>query len=326
MIIISYCLLYIVLLYFTLLSFVKISLTNDIDEMFARQKILQSILDHFQLKKPLPIDVSSSVRKKYENHIDKINEHDENKKFVTFFDIPSNKIMFPIIFFKIPKILRSYIFKEGSIKLDYYSYTDHDEEFFGNIYVTTKDNEIMECIGNVTFEKNLPLNGTINIPLNINLLSKIIDLNEENIEIFIKIHKQNVTFPYLLNFASLKFHSIDTKERSKRNVENICQSKSSENSCCLRLLKINFDEIGWNFILSPKEINTNYCYGKCYSYKSDSLVGDAIYRLYSISKKEHKRCCYPTQFRELNITIFKEGSFIETKIINDILIKKCSCY
>nr|QWX95830.1 TGFbeta ligand [Strongyloides stercoralis] len=328
MILIPNSLLYLFLSYVTFLSFIKISFTNNIDEIFAKQKILQKILDHFQLEKPLIVDASSKVIKKYENHIDKSYETDESKKAISFVDIPSYQILFPIIFFKIPKILNSNVIKEAFIKLDYYSKISRDKNkiFYGDIYVMSSNDKLLECIGNVTFGETSSLNNVINVPLDVNLLSKAINATNGNINLFIKIHNEESYFPYSLNFASLNLHSLEKKRRKKRNAENICQSKSSENSCCLRSLKINFDEIGWNFIISPKEINTNYCYGKCYSYKSDSLVGDAIYRLHSISKKEHRSCCYPTQFRELNITIFKEGSFIETKIINDILIKKCSCY
>uniref|UniRef100_A0A0K0FAB1 TGF_BETA_2 domain-containing protein n=1 Tax=Strongyloides venezuelensis TaxID=75913 RepID=A0A0K0FAB1_STRVS len=318
-----------ILLSFTIfLSIIKISYMEDIDENIVKQKILQKILDHFQLEKPLTVDVSSKVRKKYEAPVNKMDDWDEVKKPVTFFEIPSKKISSSTIFFNIPKILRAYLFQEAFLKLDYYSNANVNinETFNGEIYIITDKNELLESIGNVTFGGNSSSNGTLNVPLDVNLLSKIINSDDTNLNIYIKVHKTKINISYSFNFASIKFHSVERKERKKRSNENICQSKSSETSCCLRSLKINFDEIGWNFIISPKEINTNYCYGKCISYKSDSLVGDAIYRLHSLNKKEHKSCCYPTQFRELNITIFKEGSFIETKIINDILIKKCSCY
>lgn len=62
--------------------------------------------------------------------------------------------------------------------------------------------------------------------------------------------------------------------RSRRNLlqSNICDPTklNSTNTCCLYDLMIDFEKVGWDFVIAPKRYNAFLCNGIC-TYKEVGL-------------------------------------------------------
>lgn len=62
----------------------------------------------------------------------------------------------------------------------------------------------------------------------------------------------------------LELELIDGSGRSKRT-SNICQTGTNETKCCLYDLMIDFEKVGWEFVIAPKRYNAYICSGECSS-------------------------------------------------------------
>lgn len=52
--------------------------------------------------------------------------------------------------------------------------------------------------------------------------------------------------------------------RSRRNTQpNVCRPGSNETKCCLYDLMIDFEKVGWDFVIAPKRYNAYICNGEC---------------------------------------------------------------
>ena len=60
----------------------------------------------------------------------------------------------------------------------------------------------------------------------------------------------------------LELEVIDENGRSKR-APNICTAGSNETKCCLYDLMIDFEKVGWEFVIAPKRYNAYICSGEC---------------------------------------------------------------
>ena len=82
-----------------------------------------------------------------------------------------------------------------------------------------------------------------------------------------KILLAKVRSTELANLAQTHLTETRTKRAARGPPPNPCTTSEGENQldqhCCLDTVEIDFHQIGWNFILSPRKIQYSFCRGSC---------------------------------------------------------------
>ena len=60
----------------------------------------------------------------------------------------------------------------------------------------------------------------------------------------------------------LELELLDGSTRHKRT-PHTCQAEANETKCCLYDLMIDFEKVGWEFVIAPKRYNAFICSGEC---------------------------------------------------------------
>uniref|UniRef100_A0A0N4ZI53 TGF_BETA_2 domain-containing protein n=1 Tax=Parastrongyloides trichosuri TaxID=131310 RepID=A0A0N4ZI53_PARTI len=311
-----------------LIAFVEENNKDGVKVAIVKEQILKKILENFDLKEPLKnVTVPEKIEKMF---MVKNLENDNNEYDMippSTIDISPMNASLPHLRFKNPYILRENTFQSVILKLkiNKKKILSNDKVINGKIYLLTNSNEFSEAVGDIHFNDDILLKELIEIPLNEILIKRIINEGVEDISFYIKLDNYDEPLLNIIDYTTLVINTKRKKIRTKRS-EQTSRCKTKVDGCCKRNLRINFDNIGWNFIVSPKEIVANYCEGKCHPYGVYTSIGSALYALHNSNLFDHKSCCFPSVFNDLNISIFREGSIVETKVIKDILVKKCDCY
>lgn len=65
-------------------------------------------------------------------------------------------------------------------------------------------------------------------------------------------------------FLEIEMLEETSSGRSRRFANrNLCQQSSNITSCCLYDLIIDFEKVGWEFVVAPKRYNAYICSGIC---------------------------------------------------------------
>uniref|UniRef100_A0A0N4ZG70 TGF_BETA_2 domain-containing protein n=1 Tax=Parastrongyloides trichosuri TaxID=131310 RepID=A0A0N4ZG70_PARTI len=209
------------------------------------------------------------------------------------------------------------------------------------IYRRYKDGTIGEEMGNIEFKHDFEYNSNkVVIPINSTWLNNNWSTKINDLAVYVKasiIHPIVIVNDFIVTHAnsfidtpvfekrmifSIKYKNIIS--RSKRSQLFNCTIKNGK-SCCLKSLKINLIDIGWNFVLSPQHIDVGICLGDCQLLDNNSLNSDVInYRRDSFPN--YKSCCHPTKYESLKMLISVSNTTISEINIPNLLTRQCGCY
>ena len=97
---------------------------------------------------------------------------------------------------------------------------------------------------------------------------------EENLGVVVKVQVEKNNNMELeiggVGTAEGPYLQIDIQEgawrnRVKRTTNRVCSEEFDPDvtQCCMWPLRIDFDEFGWDWVLSPKTYDANFCSGDC---------------------------------------------------------------
>uniref|UniRef100_A0A0N4Z006 Ig-like domain-containing protein n=1 Tax=Parastrongyloides trichosuri TaxID=131310 RepID=A0A0N4Z006_PARTI len=172
-----------------------------------------------------------------------------------------------------------------------------------------------------------------NIPISNEFLKEMWNEPYYNIIVYAKLSFKDyknvektfeIKLPSVIKSFRLKFDGNNL--RKKRSSIDICDPLKVGKSCCVSDEVINLNNItAFKNVFFPKVINIRKCVGSCVL--RDSLY-HSTYMLEKLTNGSIKKqsCCYPTQYEEIKITVGKTLSTAVEVLINDLVIKSCSCY
>ncbi|KAM6041418.1 growth/differentiation factor 15 [Chlamydotis macqueenii] len=113
--------------------------------------------------------------------------------------------------------------------------------------------------------------------------------------------------------------------RRARGLEEECGG--SEGKCCLRSLKVSFEDIGWSdWVIAPHSYSMRFCQGSCpHNYKPASMHAQIRARLHALSRAAPPPCCVPAAYDPMVLMHYDgQGRLIST-LFEDMLVTRCHC-
>nr|CAD2166863.1 unnamed protein product [Meloidogyne enterolobii] len=110
--------------------------------------------------------------------------------------------------------------------------------------------------------------------------------------------------------------------RSRRNA-NTCKPGSNNTKCCLYDLVIDFEKIGWGFVIAPKRYNAYVCSGECARMANSPSMGR--FQAAAAAKIDHFQCCHPKEYNGITILFVQENNNVLIRQIPNMVAKDCGC-
>lgn len=213
---------------------------------------------------------------------------------------------------------------------------DNDDKFVLRLSLLTKSSDgIVSARPLQNFEIHRHLIGWHSQQIPISLMNEVV--NDESIaasaNVTVNFRMQCLNcdyhpFPESMTKQNVPFLKVDSRRRrTRRNGANAC----GQGRCCPKELIVDFNNMGWDWVLFPKRYIANYCEGTCSniprnraSMSSSSHIINAM--LQYLGSGKTSSCCVPNdeEFIE-NFTYMDQMGNIKTapKILRTI--NSCRC-
>ncbi|XP_048144318.1 growth/differentiation factor 15 isoform X2 [Corvus hawaiiensis] len=113
--------------------------------------------------------------------------------------------------------------------------------------------------------------------------------------------------------------------RRARGLEEECGK--SDGKCCLKSLKVSFQDIGWSdWVIAPNSYYMRFCEGSCpHNYKPASMHAQIKSRVHSLSKAAPPPCCVPAGYDPMVLMHYNSEGRLVSSLFEDMLVTRCHC-
>jgi growth differentiation factor 8/11 len=117
------------------------------------------------------------------------------------------------------------------------------------------------------------------------------------------------------------------QSRDKRSTSLDCSDESAEHRCCRFPLEVDFEEMGWDWIIAPKLYRPYYCSGDCpFVFQPLSPHTHITYQ----HADRHRRlaagpCCTPAKMSSISMLYFDERGNIIYATLPKMVADQCGC-
>nr|XP_030112850.3 growth/differentiation factor 15 [Taeniopygia guttata] len=113
--------------------------------------------------------------------------------------------------------------------------------------------------------------------------------------------------------------------RRARGLEEECGK--SDGKCCLKSLKVSFQDIGWSdWVIAPHSYYMRFCEGSCpHNYKPASMHAQIQSRVHSLSKAAPPPCCVPAGYDPMVLMHLDSEGRLVSSLFQDMLVTRCHC-
>ncbi|XP_064353408.1 growth/differentiation factor 15 [Dromaius novaehollandiae] len=115
------------------------------------------------------------------------------------------------------------------------------------------------------------------------------------------------------------------RPRRARALEDEC--RKSDGKCCLRSLKVSFQDIGWaDWVVAPSSYYMRFCAGSCpHNYKAASMHAQVKARLHALAGATPAPCCVPAAYDPMVLMHYDGDGRLVSTVFEDMLVTKCHC-
>ncbi|EGT47784.1 hypothetical protein CAEBREN_22190 [Caenorhabditis brenneri] len=151
----------------------------------------------------------------------------------------------------------------------------------------------------------------------------------------VAIHPQQTTKDSELMVLQLatKFNGVIAPSRKRRSYSTpICTKDRRSPGCCLYDLTIEFDKIGWDWIIAPPKYNAYMCRGDC-KLNSHHFMNDYAHskimrsqgRIDDDVNTEMGFCCHPTDYDYIKLIYVNRSGRVSVANVNGMIARRCGC-
>jgi len=94
-------------------------------------------------------------------------------------------------------------------------------------------------------------------------------------------------------------------------------------SCCRHSFRVDFASIGYDWIISPKQYDANYCLGECA--RPTSVELSSIHAHLTIPSNV-TRCCAPKDMAGLQVMYRDKDGGFHKRVIDRMIVLSCGCH
>ncbi|CAD5216555.1 unnamed protein product [Bursaphelenchus okinawaensis] len=123
----------------------------------------------------------------------------------------------------------------------------------------------------------------------------------------------------------LEFEIFDMPGRSRRSTPNVCHAGQNETKCCLYDLIIDFEKVGWEFVIAPKRYNAYICNGDCNAQSQGMPLVSTHGSMTAKTQTDFFQCCHPKDYTGVTIVYVTESNQIWVKEVPGMVARKCGC-
>ncbi|XP_027563728.1 growth/differentiation factor 15 [Neopelma chrysocephalum] len=124
---------------------------------------------------------------------------------------------------------------------------------------------------------------------------------------------------------------VETREntargaRRARGLEEECGK--SDGKCCLKSLKVSFQDIGWSdWVIAPHSYYMRFCEGSCpHNYKPANMHAQIKSRVHSLSRATPPPCCVPAGYDPMVLMHYDGEGRLVSSVFEDMLVTSCHC-
>ncbi|KAM8795070.1 growth/differentiation factor 15 [Eudromia elegans] len=115
------------------------------------------------------------------------------------------------------------------------------------------------------------------------------------------------------------------RRRALQEEEEECGK--SEGKCCLRSLKVSFQDIGWaDWVVAPKSYYMRFCQGSCpHNYRAASMHAQVQARVHALARGAPAPCCVPAAYEPMVLMHYDAQGRLVSTVFEDMLVTKCHC-
>ncbi|ETN79379.1 transforming growth factor beta like domain protein, partial [Necator americanus] len=150
-------------------------------------------------------------------------------------------------------------------------------------------------------------------------------LNGQNIA----IHPQQDRHSQHTMVMSVTLNS-EAFSRRKRSPA-VCMPEDQEPGCCLYDLTVDFQQMGWKFIIAPHKYNAYMCRGDCtLSHAHVARAGHTkVAKTGIITRQEatgnQGMCCHPSEYDAVRMIYMNADNQVTMARVPGMIARKCSC-
>lgn len=141
----------------------------------------------------------------------------------------------------------------------------------------------------------------------------------------------NVSAALATSWGETLVLEVETQEnparaaRRARGLDEECGK--SDGKCCLKSLKVSFQDIGWSdWVVAPSSYYMRFCEGSCpHNYKPASMHAQIKSRVHSLSKAAPPPCCVPADYDPMVLMHLDSEGRLVSSLFEDMLVTRCHC-
>uniref|UniRef100_A0A1I7UJS0 TGF_BETA_2 domain-containing protein n=1 Tax=Caenorhabditis tropicalis TaxID=1561998 RepID=A0A1I7UJS0_9PELO len=133
---------------------------------------------------------------------------------------------------------------------------------------------------------------------------------------------------------STKHSGVVTVSRSRRSTATpVCTKENPSAGCCLYDLVIEFDKIGWDWIIAPPKYNAYVCRGDCrlnsHHFMNDfghsKVMRSASRSMDEVSNSNVGFCCHPVDYDYIRLIYVNRNGRVSVANVNGMIARRCGC-
>lgn len=118
--------------------------------------------------------------------------------------------------------------------------------------------------------------------------------------------------------------------KRRSHAKPVCNAEAQSKGCCLYDLEIEFEKIGWDWIVAPPRYNAYMCRGDChYNAHHFNLAETGHSKImraaHKVSNPEIGYCCHPTEYDYIKLIYVNRDGRVSIANVNGMIAKKCGC-
>ncbi|VDL69361.1 unnamed protein product [Nippostrongylus brasiliensis] len=309
------------------------------------EDIKNRLLSSMGMREPPSIDsieLSPSAIEEMIEDMEEMNqkqeEDQEEHTFIMAVD-PSEGLDLNTLVARFPVSLTTMVRKVSKAHLHVYLHVDEPLIEPELVRLVVRERFLNGNLGDVVATKDVEVqrSGKVVVPLNSNDVERwwrsepilglyvVAMLNGENIA----VHPQQDRRARHTMFMSVTLMS-DSKTRRKRS-PSVCLPEDQEPGCCLYDLIVDFQQMGWKFIIAPHKYNAYMCRGDC-SVNHTHVTRSGHTRISKagiITRQDatgnQGMCCHPAEYDAVRMIYMNGDNQVTMARVPGMIARKCTC-